>query len=167
MDHAIEFLAQQLNQHIKQAFGPSEDLVIVGRLTDGNGSIPEENRNKLILSLVNITADATQSFYNKPVGFANAAITESQPLFLNLDFLLTANFSNALETTKFLTAGIRFFHERPNFSTDSDPSFPSDLHKITLEMYNLSLKELDSLWSALNTSIIPSVLYKVRMIHTS
>ena len=167
MDEAIEFLAKQLNQHIKQTFGLSEDMVIVGRLKDENGSSPPQNENKLVLSLVNVTTDVSRPMYKKHVGFASAGMAESQPLFLHLDFLLTANFSKELETVKFLTAGIRFFNDRSLFEPESDPSFPEGLNKITLEMYNLSLKELDSLWSAVGTNLIPSALYKIRVISTN
>jgi hypothetical protein len=164
MDQAIEFLAEQLNQHIKQTFGLSEDAVIVGRLKDDKGLSPPQNENKLVLSLINVTTDVGPRIYNQRVGFASSDTVKRQPLFLNLDFLMTANFSSELETTKFLTTGIRFFHERPDFSAESVPSFPEDLSKITLEMYNLSLKELDSLWSAVGTHLIPSAMYKIRVI---
>lgn len=166
MNQAIEYLTKRLNNHLKQIFGLPEDIVIAGRLVDSKGSVPMENQNKLVLSIVNITAEEIRPVYGQKVGFAKGEVREQQ-LVLNLDLLLTANFSNELEAARFLTAGIQIFHEQPYFTKEIDPTLPFELNKVTLEMQNLSLKELEALWGAIGTSMLPAAMYKVRTVQTN
>ena len=167
MNQVLELLTRQLNNDLKKTFDLSEDIAIAGRLVDSDGNVPVVNQNKLIFSLVNITAEMNRPIYGQKVGFANKELSENQPLFMNVDLLLTSNFSDELETAKFLSAGIQFFHGSSVFNKETDPSFPTELDKVNMEIYNLSLKELNDLWSSIGTSMIPSALYKVRVIQVN
>lgn len=167
MNQAIQYLTQRLNEQLKLRFGLSEDVVIAGRLINSNGSVPEENQGKVIFSIVNVTSEANRQFYGQKVGFANAGKQETPPLLLNVELLLTANCSDELESAKFLAAGIQFFHECPFFTAETNPSFPAELEKVTVEICNLSLPELDALWSAVGTPMIPSAMYRMRILQTN
>ncbi len=167
MDQAIEYLTEQLNKQLKLKFGLFEDIVVTGKLINSDGSIPEESKNRVILSIVNITSETNRQFTGQKVGFANASNQETPPLLLNVELLLTSNLSDELESAKFLTAAIHFFHEHSHFTAEIESSLPADLEKVTVEMCNLSLTELDALWSAIGTPMIPSALYRVRIVLTS
>lgn len=165
MHHAIGFIANELNTALKNQFGTPENIVTVGRLKNLDGSISEENAEKLVLSVVNITSETIKNFtQSRRMGFAGSGEMSKTPsLNLNLSVLVAANFSDELKGLKHLNSAIQFFHAYPDFNQTNSPNLPSETLKIILEPYNLSLQDVESVWGSLGCNSLPGILYNVRV----
>lgn len=165
MDKALQFLFDQLNSALKNQFGVTENMVAVGRIKTLDGIFPQENENKLILSVLNISLENERRFNDSRMGFASSGkATKISPLHLNLNVLLAANDSDELEGLKLLQCGIQYFQAHPTFSKSSNAELSEEIDKITIEPYPLSLKETESVWNSLGCVALPSVMYKVRVL---
>lgn len=160
----INFLAEELSTFLKNELGVTEKRVNVERLVDHNGDEIQENQNKLVFSLTNITSDINKSMYSSKVGFTHGAAQLNSPLFLNIDFLLAASFMNELEGMKFLSSGMKFFHEHSLFNRETNPNLPEGVEKVSVEMCNLSIQDLEATWSAIGARMIPATMYKIRIV---
>lgn len=164
---SISHLASQLNQFMKRNYDLSEDIAVVSSLVEPDGSVAPHANNKLVFLLTNIEKDTTpQSGRMGLRGGDGRAFASSAPLYLNLDVMLAANFSgsNYNEALKFLSIAISFFQRQSVFDRQSTPDLDSRIEKLVLDIENLSIQDLSSLWGILGGKYMPSVLYRVRMV---
>ncbi len=164
---AITHVTNQLNQFLKLSFTLNEDIVVVSNIVEQDGTIATNVTNRIIASLINIEKDAvsgcklpTSSGYKQP------SIVCSPPIHTNLYLLFSANFSgkNYAEALKFLSNTISFFQRNPLFTKQNSPELDTRIEKLSLDIENLDIRDLSSLWSMLSGKYSPSVLYKIRMI---
>lgn len=168
MDKALKFISNQLNQAVKNQFGLSDDLVTIGRLKNLDGSLPQKNTNKLVLSLVNISLENSEKFVTTSIGFAGRGKVSAQaPVNMSLYVLLAANYEEELEGLKLLNSAIQYFHSNALFDQNDSPEMPEDIQRISLEANTLSFEELESVWNTLGCCALPSMLYKVRILPAS
>lgn len=167
IDAAISQIAAQLNQFLKRAFDLNEDIVVVSNILEQNGNLALQVNNKIVMFLINIEKDSTPM--RRPgmsqVGGDRTSVRPG-PLYLNLYLMVAGHFSgnNYLEALKFLSNSISFFQRRPMFDHQNTPDLDSRIEKLTLEIENLSIHDLSSLWGVLSGKYLPSILYKVRMV---
>lgn len=163
---SLQFLASQLNQHLRRKNPVQEDMVVVSKLMDNDGREPELTTNKLVLFLVNVEKDSMAQSKAKPEydGFRN--IVPAKPIFLNLHIVLAANFkaNHYEESLKYLSKAIGFFQDHSVFDRTSSPDLANGLEKLIVDIENLGLQELSNLWSFLGCKYVPSVMYKVRTV---
>ena len=71
-----------------------ESKVLLNNLVDSNGSIPQANQNKIVISLINIEKQTNKPFYcnqKKANGnYTNISLAERY----NLDVLINSNFDD-------------------------------------------------------------------------
>lgn len=164
MDKALKFISDQLNQALRNHFGISYDSITIGRLKNLDGSLPQENRNKLVLSLVNISLENSEKFVTTSIGFAGRGKASAQaPVNMSLYVLLAANYDDELEGLEFLSNAIEYFHSNALFDQNDSPEMPENIQRISLEANTLSFEELESVWNTVGCSALPSMLYKVRV----
>ena len=163
---AVSLIATQLNQFLRRTFDLSEDVVVMSNLHEQDGSLASNIPNKLVVFLVNVEKDTTPM--RQTGGFTGyaGATTSYPPLHLNLYVMVAGNFScsNYAEALKFLSNAVSFFQRQPVFDHQSTPDMDRRISKLTLEIENLNLQDLSSLWGVLSGKYLPSVLYKVRMV---
>lgn len=163
---ALQFLATRLNNRLRTKQSLQENLVVVSRLFENDGRESEQSINKLNLFLVNVSSEsnarknATTTFD----GYRN--VVPSKQVFLNLDVMIAANFknSNYSESLRYLSKTISFLQDHTVFDRTNSPDMPIGLEKMFLDMENMGIQELNSLWSILGGKYVPSVLYKVRAV---
>lgn len=163
---AIEHISDQLNQHLRRQFGVQEDLVATSGFAELDGSTSPLINNRLVVSLVKIDRDtAPQPRPNATPG-RPVQVKTVPPLFLNLFLMMAGNFSgkNYGQSLKLLSATIAFFQRRPVFDHTTSPELHGDIERLVLEIENLPFAELSHLWSILGGKVLPSVLYRVRVI---
>ncbi len=167
IDAAISLIASQLNQFLKRTFDLDEDAVVISNILEQDGSVASHINNKLVLFLVNIERESLpfRASNGEGAGVDRAVVSRS-PVFLNLYLMVASHFSakNYVEAMKFLSNAIRFFQARSSFDHRNTPDLDPSIEKLTLEIENLSVQDLSTLWSALSGKYLPSVLYKVRMV---
>jgi hypothetical protein len=167
IDAAISLIAGQLNEFLKRTFDLDEDAVVISNLLEQDGSVATHTNNKLVLFVVNIERESLpfRSSNSVPVG-AERVVVSNPPVFLNLYLMVASNFpgKNYLEALKFLSNAIRFFQARASFDHRNTPDLDPGIEKLTLEIENLNVQDLSTLWGALSGKYLPSVLYKLRMV---
>ena len=166
IDKAMNFIVGEINNLLSTRFQNNENLAVLSSLANPDGSLPPGIENKIVLSLINVEREASANGSSWPMrqlqeGFARV----SPPLGLNLLVLVTASFSsNYGEALKVLSNVVGFFQSKPSFNAQSSATFPSGLEKLSLELVNLSIHEVNNVWSILGAKYMPSVAYKVRML---
>lgn len=162
---AVFHIANQLNQFLKRSFDLSEDVVVVSNLLEQDGTLASNISNKLVVSLVNVEKDSTSPRQGNSTG-VTSSIASYPPVFLNLYVMVAGNFncSNYPEALKFLSNAVSFFQRQPLFDHQSTPDLDKRISKLTLDIENLNIQDLSSLWGILSGKYLPSVMYKVRMV---
>jgi len=138
-------------------------MVVMSNILDQSGN-PAPN-NKLFVFLVNVEKETTIS---RQADFGSSERTASTypPLFLNLYVMVAANFesSHYTEALKFLSHAVGFFQRQPVFDHQITPDLDTRIDKLALDIENLNVQDLSSLWGVLSGKYLPSILYKVRMV---
>ena len=164
---AINHLAIQLNAYLRRTNNLSEDIVVVSSLIEPDGSVAPHTNNKLVILLTNIEKDTMpQRSAAHARSFDGRAIVGSQSLHLNLYIMLAANFSgnNYAEALKFISKSINFFQSQPIFNRQVTPDLDPRIDKLVLDIENLKIQDLNSMWGLLGGKYLPSVFYRVRMV---
>lgn len=163
---AINHLAQHLNQFLRRTHQLGDDIVVVSNLQSAKGEPANGTANKVVVCLINIEKD-TMPQQGVPAASLRGRIgVFSRPLFLNLEIVVAANFSdkNYAEALTYISSAIACFHQTPVFDRQLTPDLHRDIEKLLLDIENLSHHELSNIWGMLSGRYLPSVLYKVRMI---
>lgn len=162
---ALQFTSDVLNQFLVNKFQLDDKKVILNNIIEADGSVPQVNQNKVVITLINIEKETARPFYvrNQKLdngSFADRSLSEKY----NLDILITSSFDNYLETLSFLNGVILFFQVNTFLDSTYSASFPQGLSKLEFEIEKLSYHQMHSLWSAMGAKYQPSVIYKLRLI---
>lgn len=138
----------------------------MSNIAEQDGTLAPNINNKLVVFLVNIERDTTSSRYQGgPRGYELSA-SSYPPVYLNLYVMVAGNFGggNYPEALKFLSNAVSFFQRQPVFDHQTTPDMDKRIDKLVLEIENLNIQDLSSMWGVLGGKYLPSVLYKVRMV---
>ena len=167
IDSAISHIASQLNQYLKRTFDLHEDIVVVSNILEQNGNVASHVNNKLIMFLINIEKDTVPpNQVSNPSAGSDRVVLHYPPLYLNLYLMIAGHFSgnNYLEALKFLSNAVSFFQRQPVLNHQNTPDLDRRIDKLVLDIENLTIHDLSSLWGVLSGKYLPSILYKVRMV---
>jgi hypothetical protein len=162
---AVSHIASQLNLFLKRSFDLNEDVVVMSSILGQDGTLAPNINNKLVVFLVNVEKETTPAKHAGASGF-DRSVSSYPPVFLNLYVMISAHFatSNYAESLKFLSNAISFFQRQPVFDHQLTPDLDKRIEKLVLDIENLNVQDLSSLWGILSGKYIPSILYKVRMV---
>ena len=162
--NALEYVAQELDRYLMRKFQLVEQKAILGSILNETGSVPEGNRDKVLITLVNMEQDNNYQYidFKKSSGPNNYQL--NYPFNFNMDILVTSLFSDYKESLKFLSETIYFFQSKSLFSHENSPGLTPNIKQLSFEVIKLSYQEAHSLWTALGAKYMPSVLFKVRML---
>lgn len=163
---ALQFTNTSLNQFLKNKFGLSDDVVVTNRIIDQNGTVPVENQNKVIISIVHVGQETVKSFYNRNNRMANGNY-ENKPIGerYNIYILIAPNFEEYNETLKFLNASIQFFQINGALDANTSSTIPKGITRLEFEFEKGDgYLQMHNLWSALGAKYQPSVIYKMKLI---
>lgn len=165
---AINQLAIELNEFLRNTFNLEENIVVVSNTVEQDGSLPLQANNKVTLSLINIERETFSQRGGGINGGAaySRAVVNNEPVYLNLYVMVSICFggNNYLESMKFLGNAIAFFQRRPVFDHANTPEMDDRIEKLVMDIENLSIQDLSNLWGVLGGKYYPSVLYRVRMV---
>jgi len=164
--NALQAVVSQLNDFLKVNFQQTEDKAILGTILDEEGSVPEGNRNKVIMTVVNMdqetAAQWARTFVREERGGKKYEL--NNPLNYNVDILVSTLFTDYDESLKFLSEAIYFFQAKSVFTKEDTPKLPDNIQQLSFETIKLTYGEAHSLWTALGAKYMPSVLFKMRML---
>jgi hypothetical protein len=164
INKALQFINNVLDQFLRNRFSLDESKVLLNNLIEGNGSLPQINQNKIVISLINIEKETAKPFYVRNLKLENGNYSDINPSErYNLDLLISSNFDDYSETLKFLTAVITFFQVNTSFDASSFSNLPAGLTKLEFDIEKISYHQMQSLWTAMGAKYQPSVVYKMRL----
>lgn len=160
---------QQLNDYFENGNNPASltgDIAIFGNIAqiEGDTENPEENADKIIISLVNV--DREDVLRNgRTYSEVNGITTKHNPIiYLNLFLLFSANFNSYPNGLTYLSSVITFFQGKNIFDQQNTVGLPNMVEKLIFDMHSINLEYLNHLWGVLGGKYYPSVLYKVRLV---
>ena len=153
IDKVLGFVVDDLNATLQSQFPSGERRAVMGRIGGVESTALD---NKIIVSIANLEREAGTARTNTPRGGG------PPPLDINLFILVAANFGDYAEAAKFLSAALVFFQSRPVMTPATSPGFPAGIDRLTIEFVNLSLQDLNNLWSVRGSLYLPSFLLKLR-----
>jgi hypothetical protein len=165
IDKALTFLVSELNALLIPSHGTGELPVVLSNLAEPDGSVPMKISNKIVLTITNIereTAALNQDVAGRPQ--PAGVLRVNAPLNLNIYLLLSASAADYLVALQLLSSALAVLQSRPVFTPQNSSGFPAGLERLTLEIVNLSVQDLQNLWASTGAKYLPSVYLKVRMV---
>lgn len=162
---ALQFVASALGQYVRNKFGLNEEIVVLNHVIESNDSEPIENKNKIVITLINLDYQTLKPYSDQRQKLGSGAyMAMSSPQRFNIDILISLNFENYDEALKFLGAVLSFFQTNPSFNVDEYSNLPKGIEKLQLDIEQMTYVEMHNLWSAIGAKYKPSIVYKTRMV---
>jgi len=162
---ALQFTCDVMAQFLKNRLGLDENKVLLNNLVEGNGSLPQGNQNKIIISLINIEKETARPYYNRNQQLSNEKFADNNlDQRYNLAILVSANFENYNESLKFLDEILLFFQINNFMDASNSSGFPGDIPRLEFEIEKITYHQMHSLWTAMGAKYQPSVIYNMRLI---
>ncbi len=161
--HDLAHITHLLIQELTEAIKASPRYVQKTFPFDVSGLMPAVSRtdgtNVLSLYLLHVSRDAT--WRNTPVQGSGAQRSASQPLSLNLSYLLTSYAEKNWHMEQYLmSVALAYFHANPIYrSPATDPTIE---FSITVEAD--SIEEMSRLWQAITVPIRLSAMFRVAVV---
>lgn len=152
----LQFIRENLALFLEEHFHLNENKIIINRIYNADGSLPIENDNMIVLSLINVEQESYLKMQSPDFKF-DKLIQPKQNNF-NIYFLVSFNLKNYVESLKLLDAINHYFIETPFFLNNIAERFPSEINSIHVELY-----QTNELLNAKN-HYEPTLLYKARII---
>ncbi|MFD2563172.1 DUF4255 domain-containing protein [Aquimarina rubra] len=166
VDVVLSVLKDKLNEYFKNVVGTTESNIIEFISTTSNDPVSFTN-DKITPFLINISEDRK---FRNPDQYSgvirNGIRTQTNPeIRIELLILFVSKFSKYDQALKFLSHVIRFFQVNRIFNPLNSPQLSDEnIEKLVVELISIPLEEQNQVWHSLNTSYLPSVLYRVRLL---
>lgn len=165
ISNALQFTNDVLDQYLRTRFGLDESKVLLNTLIESNGSVPQANQNKVVISLINIERETSKAFNvwdQKLPGGNYANVTPFERYYL--DLLISSNFDDYGETLRFLNAVILFFQVHQAIDAADFSNIPAGIHRLEFEVEKINYQQMQGLWTAMGARYQPSIIYKMRLV---
>ncbi|MBW1297058.1 DUF4255 domain-containing protein [Aquimarina litoralis] len=166
VDVVLTVLKDKLNEYFKNVVGTTESNIIDFISTNNNDPVSFTN-DKITPFLINISEDRKFRNADQYSGIVRNGIkTQANPeIRIELLILFVSKFNKYDQALKFLSHLIKFFQVNRIFDPLNAPQLSEEnIEKLIVELISLPLEEQNQVWHSLNTSYLPSVLYKVRLL---
>lgn len=165
MHTVLGVLKEQLNEYFKIKTAIDGDLV---KFLDSGANDPIAFTNNAVTPfLINVSEDRVFRKADQYSGvLQNGIRTQTNPeIRIELLVLFVSKFSDYSQALNFLSYVIKFFQVNRIFNQKNSPELSGEnIEKLILELVTLPLEEQNQVWHSLNTSYLPSVLYKIRVL---
>ena len=121
----------------------------------------------LVISLLNVEQESTLKNTPHYIRKNNQLFYKEPPVYLNLLVLLAFEFGNYGKSLQRLSETVEFFQSQRLFDAENERSenpFPPGLNKMILDLQQITMEQLNHIWSIAGGQHFPSLLYKVRLI---
>lgn len=165
----LALLRDQLDDHLAAVVGarPTDSREPLVVLIDGDKMDPIDFKlNAISALLVNLEEDTSvrpDDPYRRTLA-DGTQVRVVPPLRLNLYVLFAARFRQYDQGLGLLTAVIGYFQRNRVLDHRNTPALNRAIDKLVLELVTLPFSEVNEVWSALRTTYLPSVLYRVRLV---
>lgn len=155
----LECVRDALDDALQRAIPRTDSWVALTSFVDDNGEPNAQAREKVVMFVANIQRETTQ-FKN------NEHKQAPPPLYVDLSVMFVANFGpeDYAEGLGAISRTISFFQQHPVFDQTNLPDLDAAVGRLTFELSNLTIPEVNNLITLAGIRYHPLVLYKVRMI---
>ncbi|UII24668.1 DUF4255 domain-containing protein [Fulvivirga maritima] len=162
----LEVLKTRLNEFFRIKTGEEADLV---KFIDSGHSDPISFTNNAVTPfLINVSEDRVFRNADQYTGVVqNGVRTQFNPeIRIELLVLFVSKFSDYKQALTFLSYIIKCFQANRIYTQKNCPELAGEnIEKLIMELVSLPLQEQNQVWHSLNTSYLPSVLYRIRLLH--
>ncbi|HYD38973.1 MAG TPA: DUF4255 domain-containing protein [Allosphingosinicella sp.] len=154
------------NEYMQNVDRRADDWVTLTNVVGHDGSVNEAARDKVVMTLYNITRENIISTYSPTTAGAESFAVVQPPVYINLHVMFMANFAanNYSDGLAAISHIISFFQQNPFFTRANAPELGPEIDKISMEMSSPDLVDLNHVIGMLGTKYLPSVFYKLRML---
>jgi hypothetical protein len=165
IDRALSLIARRLNEHLRQTFATSDELVALTGMTDVEGKPAAAARNRLVLFITNLSEDDAARRFPLRTASAEGRSDTADEASYAVHVMLASNFDpeDYLKSLKFLSQGVQFFQNTPVFDHHNSPELDAGLTPLSLEIQNLDTETASRIWGMHGGRYVPSVLYRMRL----
>ena len=174
---SLHILTKKLDYYLRSASGNLEetkDIAILGNIAYAELSGDKDHQevsNQVVVSLVSLEEDASLKNQNHFVKKNDRFEKKNPKVFANLNILISANYpKDYTNSLKMLNRIVQFFQGESVLKYKDSPlpelAEVSNIEslEVNIEMMSLSFEQLNQLWGNLGGKIVPSVLYKARVV---
>lgn len=164
--NVLEVLSKYCNDYLQNLDRRPDDWVALSNLVDHQGKSNEEARDKVVMSLYNITHETVVSTYTSAQpGIGGYSIVQP-PLYIDLHIICLANFieRSYADGLAAISRVISFFQQNPVYTHANAPELAPSVDKIQLEFTSLGPVDVNYVVGMLGAKYLPSVFYKVRLL---
>lgn len=166
IDRVLKTLVDGLNRHLATRFSSSGPLALLSPVVGADNAPPQGTKDRVLVTLVNLeresVAENAEQRY-RPIG--DDFLRAPPPLNLNLVVLVSANFpDNYSDGFAVLSSVLSYLQARPVFDAANTPDLPQGLQRLTIEWKEMSLSEVNNLWTVLGGRYLPSAVFLMRML---
>ena len=172
---ALFLIKSELNDYIRQRLNPEKpEHIFLSNIVDGNGnSLSPEDEISITLTSIEEEATNKEQRCNRIRQDKTYSFTEPE-IRLNLYVIVSVRpGKNTGGSTKYVDALARlsmvavFFQSHPYFdqSRIRNPNVSDNLKRVIVDLHSVSFEAQSYIWGTHGGHYIPSLLYKVRLIH--
>jgi hypothetical protein len=160
IDNALSFIKRFLSEELKLRLGITSDI----KIDTVDKDVSPDN---VVITLINIEEEKinkNQVHYKKDSIDSPTYKIVNPEINLNLYILISAQKNDYAEALKQISYIITIFQGKNVFEKEDFPSDIPDLESLFVELYPLSFEQVSTLWQTLGSKLVPSVLYKVKLV---
>ncbi len=164
--NVLEVICKSANEYLQNIDRRNDDWVVLSSIVDHDGSINESIKDKVVMTLYNITRENIVSNYTPARPGADSFAIVRPPIYINLHLMFMANFSgkNYADGLAAISRIISFFQQNPSFTQTNAPDLQPGIDKLTMDIENLTPIDVNYIMSILGTKYFPSTFYKLRLL---
>lgn len=162
----LEVIRDMANEYMQNIDRRGDDWVVLTSTVYHDGSVNDHAKDKVVMTLFNITRENTISTYTPTRPGADGYAVVSPPIYIDLHIAFMANFASAnyADGLAAISRILSFFQQTPWFTQYNAPQLGPNVDKITMELSSYDPVEVNYVMSMLGTKYLPSVFYKLRML---
>lgn len=165
---ALHSICNMLNEKFEQQYPDTKKLVKVSNIVNIDGKLAEDINDAIICSLINIEQESSlRNNSNRAIGASAGDFNKTRPsLNINLRLIFYSTFSESsyVKGLEYLSHLVSFLQSNNSFEVGRANDPEGNLRNLNFELCSLDLNQLSHLFSSLGTKLMPSVMYKVRML---
>ena len=153
IDSLLTHYSKLINEYLNRIHRHPEAIAVVGRLGGSDNMIP----NKMVVSLLNVERETTVSSLPSTYSSHGGGYEKLRaPLFLNLNIVLAVVYEEEkyAYSLSVLSDALRFIHASPVFTVDGID--------YSIEIMNITMQDLNNVWTVLGGRCYPAVFCKIR-----
>lgn len=164
IDTALNFIADEVNAHLRKRTGSELGAVEIGPLVDERGNwIVTLDTTRLTLFQIDEERTLREQMPERTL-VGGREVLLPPPLKLNLVLLFAGRFQQYDQALRTLSHIMAFFQARPLFTPSDSPALPSGLERVALDLLSYGPEQLNQMWACLGAKHLPSVVYRLRLV---